>query len=123
MTRRQRLHLTADTIGPLQSWRLWASLPPDVVELVAITATGRARVTIDRPTFPPGVCTGCGCTATDACLTPDPFDERSALACSWRDKGRTRCTACPPARRRLPTVVLDPRPLTRRQAADRRARA
>lgn len=71
------------------SFRAWAALPPSVVALV-VAEDGKVS-TWPRPTFPKGVCTGCGCTERDSCA--QDFGE----PCGWRDRARTRCTACPPA--------------------------
>lgn len=71
-------------------FRVWAALPAAVVGLV-IQEDGKVS-TRPRPAFPRGVCTGCGCTETDACI------DGSGRGCAWRDKKRTRCTSCPPAK-------------------------
>jgi hypothetical protein len=76
-------------------WRFWAWVPADVQGLVLLadpTLPGdKMLAAVSRPTFPPGVCTGCGCSELDAC--PGDLGE----GCHWIDARRTRCSSCGPA--------------------------
>ena len=51
---------------------------------------------VDRPVFPKGVCTGCGCSYFDPCISAGGLD---AQACAWTDATETRCTHCGPVQR------------------------
>lgn len=80
-----------------KDYRFWARLPPAVESVLFLghpTAPGptdKLLAEVHRPTFPKGVCTGCGCSAFDAC--PGDFGE----GCAWVDASETRCTSCGPA--------------------------
>jgi len=79
-----------------RDYRFWARLPPAVDAVLFLANPGAvARDTVlavvGRPTFPVGVCTGCGCSDVDACV--GMFGE----GCAWLDAARTRCSRCGPA--------------------------
>lgn len=78
------------------NYRFWAAVRD--VHAVLFLADPRRDgdkliASVERPVFPPGVCTGCGCSEFDACLTD------SGAGCSWIDAEQTRCSQCGPVPR------------------------
>lgn len=49
---------------------------------------------VDRPVFPKGVCTACGCSFFDPCIKP------GGECCAWTDASETLCTHCSPMKGR-----------------------
>jgi len=90
-----------ELVGQLATdYRLWARLPTRVRALLVLgdphasTQEEKVLAVIGRPTFPPGVCTGCGCSELDACVVDEGLGPEG---CQWIDRTRRRCTACGPA--------------------------
>jgi hypothetical protein len=77
-------------------YRFWARLPADVAAIVLLPEVPEYPIhpVAVRPAFPPGVCTGCGCTDDDPCLVD--VDGIGPAWCAWTDDTHTRCTACAP---------------------------
>jgi hypothetical protein len=78
-----------------RAFRFWARLPASAKALIVLGAPELGKDAVlascERPTFPRGVCTGCGCSEFDPCLTAEG-------PCAWVDESQRRCTACGPER-------------------------
>ena len=75
-------------------YRFWARVSPDVAAIVLLPEVPEYPLHpfAVRPVFPPGVCTGCGCTDRNPCIIELAGGDSDY--CGWLDEGHTRCSGC-----------------------------